>query len=49
MEKNDLTEETASQEELAALAVDMLHRTIVHHVFWFKEVEHQMGFEKLSK
>jgi len=32
--------------ELAELAVDMLHRTMVHHVFWFKEVEHQMGFEK---
>ena len=36
----------SSRKELAELAVDMLHRTIVHHVFWFKEVEHQMGFEK---
>ena len=34
------------REELARLAMDMLHRTLVHHVFWFKEVEHQMGFEK---
>ncbi|MDR0425469.1 MAG: DUF6125 family protein [Clostridiales Family XIII bacterium] len=34
------------QKELAVLAVDMLHRAAVHHVFWFKEVEHQMGFEK---
>ena len=24
----------------------MIHRTMVHHIFWFKEVEHQMGFEK---
>lgn len=36
----------ASQRELAQLAVDMLHRTMVHHVFWFKEVEHQIGFER---
>jgi hypothetical protein len=35
-----------SKEELARLAVDLLHRTMVHHVFWFKEVEHQMGFER---
>ncbi len=34
------------KKELATLALDMLHRTMVHHVFWFKEVEHQMGFEK---
>lgn len=34
------------QRELAELALDMMHRTMVHHVFWFKEVEHQMGFEK---
>jgi hypothetical protein len=35
-----------SNEELARLTIDLLHRTAVHHVFWFKEVEHQMGFEK---
>ncbi|MDR1573973.1 MAG: DUF6125 family protein, partial [Clostridiales Family XIII bacterium] len=35
-----------SQGELARLAVDLLHRTMVHHVFWFKEAEHQMGFER---
>jgi len=38
-----------SQEELARLAVDMLHRTIAHHIFWFKEVEHQMGTEEAFK
>lgn len=38
--------EELSQKDLAELAIDMIHRTMVHHVFWFKEVEHQMGFEK---
>lgn len=38
--------ENLNQEELSRLAIDMLHRTMIHHVFWFKEVEHQMGFEK---
>lgn len=38
--------ENGNVRELAELAVDMMHRTMIHHVFWFKEVEHQMGFEK---
>jgi hypothetical protein len=38
-------DEGFSQEDLARLAVDMFHRTLVHHIFWFKEVEHQMGWE----
>ncbi|MDR3072417.1 MAG: DUF6125 family protein [Clostridiales Family XIII bacterium] len=38
--------EGMSREELADLVIDLLHRTVMHHVFWFKEVEHQMGFEK---
>ena len=38
-----------NKQQLAELAIDMLHRTIVHHVFWFKEVEHQMGFEEALK
>ncbi len=46
MEQQNNNGSEKSREELAALAVDMLHRTLVHHVFWFKEVEHQMGFEK---
>lgn len=46
MGQNEPTIEQTSQEELAALAIDMIHRTVVHHVFWFKEVEHQMGFDK---
>lgn len=45
--KTDLSEiNSCGVEDLAKLAVDMLHRTVVHHVFWFKEVEHQMGFER---
>lgn len=34
------------REELVRLALDMLHQTMVHHVFWFKEAQHQFGFEK---
>lgn len=46
MEEQEFGTEELSQRELAKLAIDMLHRTMVHHVFWFKEVEHQMGFER---
>lgn len=38
-------DEGLSQEDLARLVVDMFHRTLVHHVLWFKEVDHQKGFE----
>lgn len=38
--------EKLKRRELAELALDMIHRTMVHHVFWFKEAEHQIGFEK---
>jgi hypothetical protein len=38
--------EELGREELARLAVDFLHRTIVHHTLWFAEVEHQMGRAK---
>ena len=34
------------EDGLAALIVDMVHRTAVHHTLWFREVEHQLGFEK---
>lgn len=33
-------------EDLTRLTLDMFHRTIVHYVMWFKEVEHQLGTEK---
>ena len=32
--------------ELAELILDMVHRMAVHHTLWFREVEHQLGFEK---
>jgi hypothetical protein len=46
MEQDEFKVENFSRKELANLAMDMFHRTIVHHVFWFKEVEHQMGFDR---
>ena len=46
MKEQELKAEELNKKELASLAMDMMHRTMVHHVFWFKEVEHQMGFEK---
>ena len=49
MEEKKPINEELNKQQLAELAIDMLHRTIVHHVFWFKEVEHQMGFEEALK
>jgi hypothetical protein len=46
MTEQKINSEKLDKKELATLAIDMMHRTMVHHVFWFKEVEHQMGFEK---
>lgn len=38
--------EDMSQTQLAEYAVDLLHRMIVHHTLWFREVEHQLGFAR---
>ncbi len=38
-----------SQEDLAKFVVDMLYRTVFHHVQWFTEVEHQVGMQKALK
>ena len=38
--------EVLEKEALARLAVDFLHRTIVHHTLWFAEVEQKMGRAK---
>jgi hypothetical protein len=35
--------EELEKEAVARLALDLLHRTIVHHTLWFAEVEHQTG------
>jgi len=39
-------DEGLDEKDLARLVVDMMHRTMVHHVLWFNEVEHQMGFDR---
>lgn len=38
--------EGLGSKEKATLAMDMMHRIIMHHVLWFTEVRHQMGTEK---
>jgi hypothetical protein len=38
--------EDLNQNEMARLIMDLLHRTIVHHTLWFREVEHQLGMPK---
>ena len=38
--------EDLNQEELAQFIINMFHRMAVHHTLWFREVEHQLGFEK---
>ncbi|HPJ67857.1 MAG TPA: DUF6125 family protein [Desulfobacteraceae bacterium] len=38
--------EDLSPEDLSRFVMDMLHRIIVHHTLWFREVEHQFGFDK---
>ena len=36
--------EDMEREQLAEYAADMMHRMMVHHTLWFREVEHQLGF-----
>lgn len=43
---NEKTMETITVEKRAAHIIDMCHRMTVHHTLWFREVEHQLGFEK---
>lgn len=43
---NEKTMETITVEERAAHIIDMFHRMTVHHTLWFREAEHQLGFEK---
>ena len=38
--------EDMDQTRLAEYVVDLLHRTMVHHTLWFREVEHQLGFKR---
>lgn len=46
MEPDYQSIEEMKQEDLAKLVMDMFHRIIVHHVLWFREVEHQLGLKK---
>jgi len=39
----------ARQRETAAFIIDLLHRTMVHHVLWFTEVRHQMGRQRAEE
>jgi len=41
--------EDLNQEELSLMALDMLHRVIVHYVMWFRKVEHQFGMKEALK
>lgn len=38
--------EDFNQEQMAEYILDLLHRMMVHHTLWFREVEHQLGFAK---
>lgn len=46
MSKEVWTPEDLSHEEKARFVMDMIHRTMVHHTLWFKEVEHQLGLKR---
>ena len=43
--KDLMRPEDMNQEQLAEYIIEMMHRMMVHHTLWFREVEHQMGFE----
>ncbi len=43
MTANFNTIENLESKDLARLIIDMIHRLILHHGFWFNEVRHQMG------
>ena len=38
--------EDMDQVQLAEFVFDLLHRMAVHHTLWFREVEHQLGFDR---
>ncbi|MCD7974645.1 MAG: hypothetical protein LUF25_02400 [Phascolarctobacterium sp.] len=48
-EKQIMCTEDMNQIQLAEHIIEMLHRMMVHHTLWFKEVEHQIGFENALK
>ena len=46
MTENFSAIENLGSKDLARLIIDMLHRLILHHGFWFSEVRHQMGSDR---
>jgi len=44
--KENINEEHITKKETALLIIDFFHRTMMHHTFWFSEVQHQYGREK---
>ncbi|MBQ8151996.1 MAG: cytosolic protein [Firmicutes bacterium] len=41
-----MSAEEMSGRQRAEFILEMIHRMNVHHTLWFREVEHQLGFEK---
>lgn len=41
-----LTPAELDQRELAELALDLMHRTMIHHALWFYQVEYQLGMKR---
>lgn len=46
MDENVNTTDDLDNKDLARFVIDMCHRIVMHHALWFKEVEHQMGFDR---
>lgn len=46
MNANLKTAENMSPSELTEFILDVIHRIVVHHTLWFREVEHQLGYAK---
>ena len=46
MSQKDNLMENLTKEDKARLIIDFFHRTMMHHVMWFSEVQHQLGREK---
>lgn len=49
MDEKIFRAEDMDQRQLAEYILEMIHRMNVHHTLWFREVEHQLGFEKALK
>jgi hypothetical protein len=46
MDKNISSQNDLNHNDTARLIIDFIHRTIMHHVIWYTEVQHQFGREK---